>query len=148
MQRLLEYLAHHPWLSAASVAAVLAVLVNELLLRARGASAISPAQAVAMMNQGALVLDVRSREEFDAGHIGEARNMASAELESSADSLKKWRDKTVILYCQSGARSLAAMGALTRQGFTKVFNLAGGLDAWRKDNLPVVKSTAAKASGK
>jgi len=147
MQRLLEYLAHHPWLSGAAVAIAIAVLVNELLERARGTAAISPARAVALMNQGALVLDVRSREEFDSGHIGEARHVASADLASSADSFKKWREKNVILYCQSGARSLAAVSALTKQGFTKVFNLAGGIEAWRKDNLPVVK-TAAKASGK
>lgn len=147
MQRLLEYLAHHPWLSGAAVAIAIAVLVNELLERARGAAAISPAQAVALMNQGALVLDVRSREEFDSGHIGEARHVTSADLASSADSFKKWREKSIILYCQGGARSLAAVGTLTKQGFTKVFNLAGGIEAWRKNNLPVVK-TAAKASGK
>lgn len=147
MQRLLEYLAHHPWLSGAAVAIAIAVLVNELLERARGAAAISPAQAVALMNQGALVLDVRSREEFDSGHIGDARHVTSADLTSSADSFKKWREKNVILYCQSGARSLAAVSALTKQGFTKVFNLAGGIEAWRKNNLPVVK-TAPKASGK
>lgn len=139
MQRLLEYLAHHPWLSGAAVAAGIALLVNELMLRARAGASISPSQAVALINQGALVLDVRSREEFDAGHIGNARNVISTELASSLDSLKKWREKNVILYCQSGARGLAALNAMSREGFTKVFNLAGGIEAWRKDNLPVVK---------
>ncbi len=139
MQRLLEYFAHHPWLSGAALAAGIALLVNELLMRGRAAASISPSQAVALINQGALVLDVRSREEFDSGHIGNARNVISSELASSLDGLRKWREKNVILYCQSGARSLTALNAMSREGFTKVFNLAGGIEAWRKDNLPVVK---------
>jgi rhodanese-related sulfurtransferase len=106
-------------------------------------------QAVRLMNQGALVLDLRAKESFDAGHIGDARNVPAAALESQAESLKKWRDKTVITYCDSGVSGAGAARTLAKLGFTKVFNLEGGLNAWIKDNLPLAKTaTGGKASSK
>jgi rhodanese-related sulfurtransferase len=98
------------------------------------------------MNQGALMLDLRSKEAFEAGHIGDARNIPAAELAASADTLKKWRDRTVITYCDSGVSGAGAARTLTKLGFTKVFNLDGGLNAWVKDNLPLTKGSGGKAS--
>ena len=98
-------------------------------------------QAVRLMNQGALVIDLRGKESYDAGHIGDARNLPVADLESQADSLKKWRDKTVITYCDSGTSGASGARTLMKLGFTKVFNLHGGLNAWVKDNLPLAKTS-------
>jgi rhodanese-related sulfurtransferase len=148
MQRLLEYLTHHPYLSGAAVAIAAAVIVNELRERMQAFAAVSASQTVLMMNQGALLLDVRGKEAYESGHIGEARQVAESDIESSAESWKKWRDKNVVVYCDSGTRSAAAARALTKLGFGKVFSLAGGLDAWRKDNLPVVKGAPTKGQGK
>lgn len=146
MQRLLEYIAHHPYLAGGALALAIAVLVNEFLERARSAGAISASQAVLMMNQGALLLDVRGKDVYDAGHIGDARNVSEGELESSADSLKKWREKNIIVYCDSGLRSAAAARTLIKLGFAKVHSLAGGIEGWRKENLPVVKTTGKGSS--
>jgi rhodanese-related sulfurtransferase len=100
------------------------------------------------MNQGALLIDLRPREAFEAGHIGEARNVPSADLESQAESLKKWRDKTVITYCDSGVSGAQGARSLTKLGFTKVFNLDGGLNGWTKDNLPLAKGSNSKPGAK
>jgi rhodanese-related sulfurtransferase len=140
MQRLLEYISHHPYLVAAAVAAAAAVAFYEVRERAQAFAALSAMQAVRLMNQGALVLDLRVKESYDAGHIGEARNIPAADLEAQADSLKKWRDKNVITYCDSGTSGAASARLLTKLGFTKVWNLQGGLDAWVKDNLPLIKT--------
>ena len=94
-------------------------------------------QAVRLMNQGALVLDVRTRERYDAGHIGDARNIPVTLLESEAEGLKKWRDKTVITYCDTGSDAAAGARTLSRLGFTKVSSLGGGINAWIKDNMPL-----------
>jgi len=99
------------------------------------------------MNQGALVLDLRNKDSFDAGHIGEARNVPAADLESQADTLKKWRDKNVIAYDDSGSGGASAVRTLTKLGFTKVFNLQGGMNAWIKDNLPLTKTSPGGKSG-
>jgi rhodanese-related sulfurtransferase len=111
-------------------------------------AALSAQQAVRLMNQGALVIDLRSKELYDAGHIGDARNVPAAELEAQAGALKKWRDKSVITYCDNGTDGAGAARTLMKLGFTKVFNLQGGLSAWAKDNLPVAKSASGKSSGK
>jgi hypothetical protein len=78
MDRLIEYAGNHPWLVAAAVLAALLVLVFELRTRQDSFAAIPPQELIRMMNQGALVLDLRSPEDFAAGHIGGARRMDSA----------------------------------------------------------------------
>ena len=149
MQRLLEFIGHHPFLAGAAVLAALAVIAIELKERIQQFAALSAGQAVRLMNQGALIIDLRPQEAFEAGHIGDARNVPVGELESQAESLKKWRDKTVITYCDSGANGAGAARTLTKLGFTKVFNLDGGLNGWIKDNLPVIKGAGtAKAKSK
>ena len=140
MQQLLEYLRHHPYLAGGAVVAALAVLIYELRARVDAFAAVSSMEAVRLMNQGALVIDLRPREAYDLGHIGEARSVPAGSLESQAESLKKWRDKTVITYCDTGRDGAAAARTLQKSGFSKVFNLEGGLSGWVKDNLPLAKS--------
>ena len=148
MQRLLEFIGHHPYFVAAAVLAAIVVVVYELRERVQAFAALSASQAVRLMNQGALVIDLRSKDSFDAGHIVDARNVPAATLESQADSLKKWRDKNVITYCDTGSNGAGAARALIKLGFTKVFNLQGGLNAWVKDNLPLTKTAGGKSSSK
>ena len=148
MQRLLDFIGHHPYLAGATLLAAIAVLVFELRARVHAFAALSAMQAVRLMNQGALVIDLRSKELYDAGHIVDARNVPVADLESQADALKKWRDKSVITYCDSGANGASAARSLMKLGFTKVFNLQGGLNAWVKDNLPLAKTGGGKSSSK
>ena len=111
MDRLIEYAGNHPWLVAAAVLAALLVLVFELRTRQDSFAAIPPQELIRMMNQGALVLDLRSPEDFAAGHIGGARRMDSAEILKAAETLKKYKEKSVIVCCNSG--SLGASAART-----------------------------------
>src|ERR1700744_6765284 len=98
MQQLLEYMTRHPFLVGAAVLAAIVVLAYELRARVQAFAALSSMQAVRLMNQGALVIDLRSKELFDPGHIVDARNVPGGEIESQVDALKKWRDKNVITY--------------------------------------------------
>jgi rhodanese-related sulfurtransferase len=149
MQRLFEFITHHPYLASGAVLAAIALAVYEVQARLQAFAALSAMQAVRLMNQGALILDLRNKDSFDAGHIGDARNLPVAELESQAESLKRWRDKNVITYDDSGSGGAGAARTLTKLGFTKVFSLEGGLNAWVKDNLPLTKTASGgKAGGK
>ncbi len=148
MQRLIEYISQHYFLVAGAAAAALAVTFYELRERSQSFAGLSAPQAVRLMNQGAIVLDLRSKAAYDAGHIGDARNVPASELEAQADSLKKWRDKSVITYCDSGISGASTARALTKLGFTKVFNLQGGLNAWVKENMPLVKTAGGKGGAK
>ena len=148
MQRLLEFIGNHAWLASAAILAAAAVAFYEIRERVQAFAALSTMQAVRLINQGALVLDLRGKELYDAGHIGDARNVPVAELASQAETLKKWRDKSVITYCDSGANGANGARTLMKLGFTKVFSLQGGLNAWVKDNLPLAKSAPAKGGSK
>ncbi len=139
MERLLEYATRHPLLAGGTFVLALAVLAYELSRMRSGGQAVGAMDAVRLLNQGALLLDVRSQAEFDGGHILDARHVPQDQLAGSTETLKKYRDKVVITCCESGMRSGAAARALRAQGFTKVVNLQGGLQAWRSENLPIVK---------
>ena len=141
MSQLLEYTSHHPFLvGAAAILAVLAI-VFEIRNRRAGGVAVTPMEAVRLINAGAIPVDTRSREDFERGHLIDARHLPEAELGKAAETLKKYREKPVLVYCENGIRSAAAVRALKAQGFTKVVSLRGGLLSWRQESLPLVKDS-------
>jgi len=139
-----EYSTHHPYLVIATIIVAVLALIFELRSRGKGSTTVGATDAVRLHNQGALILDVRDNEQFASGHIIDARNIAHDKLKESLDTLKKYRDKPVIVCCESGAASAAAVKELRAQGFGKAVNLRGGLAAWRQDNLPLVAGKEAK----
>jgi rhodanese-related sulfurtransferase len=139
MNRLLEYAGHHVYLAAAAVVMALIVLTYETRLRAQGLTAASSQDVIRLMNQNALVLDIRSPEAFAAGHLAGAKHASAEQLSNAADAFRKHKEKPVVLYCDSGALSASAVRSLVTQGFTKVCSLRGGIAAWRTDNLPLAK---------
>lgn len=139
MQQLLDYIRHHPFLAGEAAIALLIVAVYEIQARALAAGGVSAAAAVRLMNQGALVIDVRTKDAYEAAHIGEARNIPTASLAAEAEGLGKWRERNVIVYCDSGRTSAGAARTLGQLGFKQVYNLDGGIQAWLKDNLPVAR---------
>jgi rhodanese-related sulfurtransferase len=144
MSQLVEYVTHHPFLAiGAAILAVLA-LVFEIRHRRSGGQSIGPAEAVRGMNAGAVALDVRPREAYDGGHLIDARSLPPAELARAAETLKKYREKPLIVYCENGMASAAAARTLKSQGFTQVVSLRGGLNSWRQENLPLVKASGKK----
>jgi rhodanese-related sulfurtransferase len=142
MERLLEYVTRHPFLAGGTAVLALAVLAYEASRARSGGQSVGPMDAVRLMNQGAVLLDLRSQAEFDSGHILDSRHVPQDQLGSSVETLRKYKDKVVITCCESGMRSGAAARVLQAQGFTKVVNLKGGLQAWRAENLPLVKPGA------
>jgi rhodanese-related sulfurtransferase len=139
MALLLDHFARHPWLVWLAAAAAMAVIVYEFRQRALDVSAISPQDVVRLMNQGAAVLDVRTPDEFASGHLSTARHVPLDKLAETAATLKRYKDRPVVVYCQSGARSSSVIQQLTALGFAKVFNLRGGVAAWRAENLPLAR---------
>ena len=144
MERLLDYAARHPLLFGGTVVLALAVAAYEFSKVRSGGQAVGPTDTVRLMNQGALLLDVRSQAEYEAGHIIDARHVPQDDVAKAGESLKRFKDKVVITCCESGLRSGAVARTLRTQGFTKVVNLRGGLQAWRAENLPLVKEGGGK----
>jgi rhodanese-related sulfurtransferase len=107
---------------------------------ASGVANVTPAEAVLLINrENAVVLDVRDESEFAAGHIADAKNIPLAKLAERANELRKYQQKPVIVHCQSGVRSGNACSQLKQAGFTRLYSLKGGLNAWSEAKLPVTK---------
>ena|SRR5688572_11557826 len=142
MQQLLEYITRHPILVGVTAAVALAAIVYEASRARGGGQSVGPAEAIRLLNQGAVMIDLRPKDQFDAGHVIDARNFPAGELNPAAEALKRLREKALILYCDNGLGSAGAARTLRAQGYSKVATLRGGLQGWRADNLPLVKTDA------
>ena len=80
-------------------------------------------------------IDVRTREEYSAGHAIRARNIPLNELPAKLDILEK--GEPIYVICQTGRRSKEAAELLSRNGFKWVFNVTGGTEQWQADVLPM-----------
>ncbi|MDR2000281.1 MAG: rhodanese-like domain-containing protein [Zoogloeaceae bacterium] len=122
------------WVIAAAVSG--GMLISSLIRG--GGKGISVAEATLLINrENALVVDVRETSEWSTGHIPNARHAAFGQLAKHLSELEKYKEKPVIVCCASGNRSANACGTLQRAGFTRVFNLSGGINAWTSAGLPV-----------
>ena len=81
-----------------------------------------------LIEEGALVIDVRSEEEYQAGHLPGAVNVPYEETEALIELIGPDQDRNVVLYCGSGRRAEAAQQSLEEASYTGVYN-ASGLDA-------------------
>lgn len=78
-------------------------------------------------NKGVILVDVRSTQEYNEGHLNGAINIPLSELRTKANALLKYND-LIIVYCQMGGRSEKAVKILNKIGYSQVYNLEGGLD--------------------
>jgi rhodanese-related sulfurtransferase len=139
MAQLVEFAGNHPWLVAGLVAALLAVIFYELRMRTVGATHVSVADAVRLINKGALVIDVRKPEEFGAGHIVNARNVPLERVQQDAGAVHKQKNKILLAVCADGTGAGRAAGLMRKAGYENAFSIKGGIAGWRADNLPLVK---------
>lgn len=109
---------------------------------------VSPAVVVKRVqaNEGAILLDVRTPEEYETLHLENALLLPVQEL--SAETLadiglgEDAKDKEIILYCRSGARSKTAYDIMTSLGYTNITSVAGGMVHWEEDKYPLTESGA------
>jgi rhodanese-related sulfurtransferase len=80
-------------------------------------------------NPNLVILDVRTQTEYDEGHIENAVLIPVSELEGRLDELNS--EKDTLVYCRSGVRSATASQILVDNGFSSVYNMLGGMLAWR-----------------
>ena len=96
---------------------------------------VSPQEAKTMQEGGAVLLDVREDDEWEAGHAPDATHLPLAEVRDAAS---RFAGQQVLAVCRSGGRSSKAAAALAKEGID-VRNVAGGMSAWAAAGLPVVR---------
>ncbi len=86
-----------------------------------------------------LILDVRTPQEYTAGHVPGAINMPHTSVKSQLEKLQEYKDKTIVIYCKSGRRAAMAKQTLVDAGFKQLLHLDGDMDGWQLGNFPIEK---------
>jgi rhodanese-related sulfurtransferase len=108
--------------------------------RFRGVKEVNSTAALQLINhKSAVVLDVREPSEYEAGHVLNSKLIPLGKLKERTGELEKHKEQPIVVVCRSGNRSGTACFLLAKQGFSQAYNLAGGIQAWQKANLPLVK---------
>lgn len=98
---------------------------------------IEPEALLADSSQDSLLLDVRSEDEYQQGHVPGAVHIPYQELAKRAGELEAWRSKPIVVYCESGHRAGIAASTLQKQGFENVLHLVGDMRDWRKSGRTI-----------
>ncbi|WP_291634388.1 rhodanese-like domain-containing protein [Clostridium sp.] len=94
---------------------------------------VSAEEAYKLINNDSefIILDVRTKEEYDGGHIPGAKLIPVQVLPMMIAELSKYKDKPVLVYCASGGRSPRAVDTLLNNSFKNIFHLSRGISSWR-----------------
>ena len=137
----IEFLVEY-WYYFAILGVILLLLALDPSARGpAGAKAVSPMQLPQVQSrESGIIVDVRESDAFKSGHIAQSINLPLDGLENSLGKLKKHKNKAVILVCEAGNRTGKAAAVLRKNEYSEIYVLSGGLNAWRKENLPLEKS--------
>ncbi|MBT3147264.1 rhodanese-like domain-containing protein [Neptunomonas phycophila] len=137
MEQFIEFATNNLVLIAAWVATLALLLWTE---GQKGGHAVSPAIATQMINkEDAVVVDIRTKKEWDTGHITGAKHIPLADLARRIEELNKYKTKPIIVVCNIGQTAGSASKQLKEAGFENVSRLQGGITEWKGQNLPIIK---------
>ncbi|HIB31241.1 MAG TPA: rhodanese-like domain-containing protein [Candidatus Thioglobus sp.] len=88
-----------------------------------------------MDDESMIILDVREKKERKSGYINGSLHIPLSDVKNQLNKLDK--NKSILVYCRSGSRSAHIAGLLTRNEYEKVYNLKGGIQAWKRAKMPI-----------
>ncbi|MGY6275861.1 rhodanese-like domain-containing protein [Methylomonas sp. MgM2] len=138
MDQYIEFATNH-YLLSFSLVCVIFLLIQDLISNSFNKfESISPLIAVTKMDSDStVVIDVREPNEFIKSHIENAINVPLGKLEEKLQTLDQYKYYTLIVTCQTGARSVPACKTLSKAGFEHIFNMQGGMQSWEDNKLPI-----------
>jgi len=140
MQEYIEFVQAHPLLMIGFLVVLGLIFWVEFSRFTRKYTQVNAAQAVQVLNKkNVIVLDVREQRELQNGVIKGAKTIPVSEVSKHLAELEKHKRHPFLVYCGSGNRSGYACNTLTKNGFDDVYNLTGGVMAWKSENLPLNK---------
>ncbi len=140
MDPFLIFFMQHWILTTAFIMVAILFLVNEWWHSAHGVPSVGPLELVGMLNHSsAVVVDIRAKASFIQGHILGAINLPEEDFGNDYAPLQKYKTKPVILVCAKGFSAPKMAKTLAKNGFTSLYYLTGGMEAWQTQNMPVAK---------
>jgi len=138
MQDLTVFMTHHPYLSAATIAIFILVMLVELIRAKRNVFSISPAEVTRLMNrENAIVIDIRQNEIYRKSHIIDAQSMNYKDIQEQPNKLQKFKARPIIIVANASHESQKLAALLLKRGYN-AYSLSGGMRAWNEANMPVV----------
>lgn len=139
MSEFIEFVMNHWLLSSAFILVLVLFIINEIRQRSLSGGKLLPQEVVDFMNhQHAYILDIRNQEAFNSGHIL-GSHATGKDLAVVRKLVQKMKNKPCILVCENGTESPKFARLLKKEIQQNVFYLAGGLNAWKAENLPLTK---------
>lgn len=139
MQELINFLYHHPYLTSAIIAVLVLLLIIETIRVKRRTFFITPQQAIQLINRdNAVIIDIRSPENFRKGHIIDAQSFAPQEIFTNPKKIEKYKNRPLIIVCGGGVESQKIAAQLHQKGFN-AYTLMGGIRGWNEAQLPLIK---------
>ena len=130
MQDLFTFMTHHLALSYSLAIVLFLLAVVEFMRLKRNNFRINTTQAVHLINrQNAVIIDIRSNELFRKGHIIDAASVTAKEIMDGGKKIEKYKNKPVIIVCNSGMESQKIAASLLKRGYN-AYSLSGGIRAW------------------
>ncbi|RZV34911.1 MAG: rhodanese-like domain-containing protein [Chromatiales bacterium] len=149
MDKILEFAGNHPLLVSALMVSFFVAVFMELRRKASGTINVDTSDAVKLINNDAVILDLRSADAYGRGHIVNARSIPHDELEAKIATVTKDKARPIIAVCDNGISSTRSVNFLRQQGYESVYGLKGGMNGWSQAGLPVVTGKKTKSkSGK
>lgn len=148
MDKFLEFTSNNPLLVSGLLISFFIVVFFELRRKAGGMINVETSDAVKLINNDALVIDLRSAESYGRGHIVNARNITADEVDTKVPDVAKEKSKPVLAVCDSGVSSTRTVNALRKLGYESVYGLKGGMNGWIQEGLPVVTGKKTKSKSK
>jgi len=137
MEQLIEFIGNHVFLVSAFGITVALLLWTESL---KGGKSVTPAEATLLVNkENAVLLDIRTKKDWDTGHITNAVHIPFADLQRRTGELEKHKSKPIVVVCNMGQTAGSASKMLKAAGFENVMRLRGGMTEWKGQNLPIIK---------
>ena len=141
MEQFIEFMLNHSVLSLALVGIVGLLIAGELRRQISGIKQVGPAEVTHLLNhQDAVLLDVRDKSEYQEGSLPGAVSLPYSQIVEDRTKLEKYRQRPVVVFCKNGQQGARTCSILRKQGFENIYNLDGGLLAWRTANMPVQKT--------
>ncbi|HEX7370957.1 MAG TPA: rhodanese-like domain-containing protein [Rhodanobacteraceae bacterium] len=140
LTRLPQFIGNNVLLVAALIVIILGLAGLEVSRRFREFRELTPGALVQMINRGEpLVIDLSAMADFEKGHITGSRSVLPSQFDPENKDLAKAKGLQIVTVCKNGMESTKAAKRLVKAGFTNVATLAGGIEAWRRADLPLAK---------
>jgi rhodanese-related sulfurtransferase len=136
MDRLIEFSGNHPIIVLGLMASFFLLVFTEIRRKRQGLTDLGPLDAVRLINNDAIVVDVRNPETYAKGHIVNARNIPADQL--ARERLSDAGEQPVLVVDDNGLGAGRAAAKLRGAGLENVYSLRGGLAAWQQESLPLV----------